>query len=57
MSADWGDRHSAEFPHSGFVNVTIPAESIIHERFTDHDIRRKIGSDLSLEHASKLLGH
>jgi integrase len=30
---------------------------ILGERFTDHDIRRETGSDTSLEHATKLLGH
>jgi len=34
------------------------SQKILQERFTDHDIRRKTGSDsASLEEASKLLGH
>ncbi len=33
------------------------AEGILTEKFTDHDIRAKTGSDTDLAHASKLLGH
>lgn len=32
-------------------------EGILSEKFTDHDIRAKSGSDTSLEHATKLLSH
>jgi integrase len=33
------------------------ANGIIKDRFTDHDIRRKTGSDADLDHAVHLLGH
>jgi integrase len=32
-------------------------EEIITERFRDHDIRAKTGSDTNLQHASELLTH
>ena len=36
----------------------VMAETKVTERFTEHDLRAKVGSDAeSLEHASKLLAH
>ena len=32
-------------------------KGILKERFTDHDLRAKSGSDTELEHAEKLLAH
>jgi len=32
-------------------------ETKLTERFTEHDLRAKVASDLELLHASKLLGH
>ena len=29
----------------------------VTERFTEHDLRAKVASDTSIEHAQKLLGH
>jgi len=37
--------------------VQALANGIVKERFTDHDIRRKTGSDAELDHAVQLLGH
>jgi hypothetical protein len=32
-------------------------EGVLREKFTEHDLRRKTGSDTDLEHASQLLDH
>ena len=56
-------RHGAQYTVSGFSSIwqrkmsSALKEGIIKERFTDHDLRRKTGSDTSLEHAVRLLGH
>jgi integrase len=56
-------RHGKPYTVSGFSSIwqrkmaQALAKRVIQERFTDHDIRRKTGSDTDLEHATKLLGH
>ena len=56
-------RHGKPYTVSGFSSIwqrkmaQALARGVIEERFTDHDIRRKTGSETNLEHAMKLLGH
>jgi len=56
-------RHGMQYTVGGFSSIwqrkmaTALEQGVIKERFTDHDIRRKTGSDTTLEHAVKLLGH
>jgi integrase len=56
-------RHGKPYTVSGFSSIwqrkmaQALARGVIKERFTDHDIRRKTGSETNLEHAMKLLGH
>jgi integrase len=35
----------------------VLAETKVKERFTEHDLRAKVASDVDAEHARKLLGH
>jgi integrase len=39
-----------------FINKAL-YETKLKERFTEHDLRAKVASDIESEHASKLLGH
>lgn len=56
-------RRGRPYSVSGFSSiwqrkmVQALANGIVKERFTDHDIRRKTGSDAELDHAVQLLGH
>lgn len=56
-------RNGQPYSASGFSSIwqrkMVKAldEKIIRERFTDHDLRAKTGSDADLEHATNLLAH
>jgi len=56
-------RHGKPYTVSGFSSIwqrkmkEALAKQIIKERFTDHDIRAKAGSDADADQASKLLAH
>lgn len=56
-------RKGQPYSASGFASIwhrkMIKAmeAGILKERFTDHDLRAKTGSDAELEHATKLLAH
>jgi integrase len=39
-----------------FINKTLK-ETKLQERFTEHDLRAKVASDIELEHAQNLLAH
>ncbi len=56
-------RHGRPYTVSGFSSIwqrkmrAAIDQGVIKERFTDHDLRAKSGSDTDLEHASTLLAH
>ena len=39
-----------------FINKAL-RETKLEDRFTEHDLRAKVASDIELEHAKLLLGH
>ncbi len=56
-------RSGAPYSRDGFKSIwqrkmnTALERRILAMRFTEHDLRRKTGSDTTLEHARQLLGH